>query len=105
MIICATIFPYMIVGIATAILGVFSSYVFLPVLAGVLALQSGFYFLLHFDITALVLTILILAGITLVFTYLSSIKAGCIISKAECVVVYCIIFINDIIGIFRNASF
>ena len=72
MIICATIFPYMIVGIATAILGVFSSYAFLPVLAGVLALQSGFSFLLHFDIAALVLTILILAGITLVFTYLSS---------------------------------
>lgn len=74
MIICATILPYMIVGIATALLGVCTSYTFLPVLAQVLALQSGFSFVLHFDMMALCLTILLLAGITLVFTYLASMR-------------------------------
>lgn len=72
MIICATIFPYMIVGTVTALLGVFASYAFLPVLAQVLALQSGFSFVLLFDIMALCLTILLLAGITFAFTYLAA---------------------------------
>lgn len=72
MIICATIFPYMIVGVIAALTGVLASYAFLPVLAQVLALQSGFSFALVFDIAALCLTVLILAGITLLFTYFAS---------------------------------
>lgn len=72
MIIGATILPYMMVGTVTALVGAFASYAFLPVLAQVLALQSGFSFTLDFDILALCLTILLLVGITFVFIYLAA---------------------------------
>lgn len=72
MIIYATILPYMIAGVVTALLGGCASYAFLPVLAQVLALQSGFSFVLDFDIAALCLTVLILTGITLFFTFFSA---------------------------------
>lgn len=69
MIITSTVLPYLIVAFATALLGITISYAMLPVLAQVLALQSGFSFSLYFDIKALVITVLILVGITLMFTY------------------------------------
>lgn len=69
MMIGATIIPYLMVGIVTAFLGAVVSYAFLPVLAQMLALQSGFSFTLDFDFGALCLSILLLIGITLLFTY------------------------------------
>lgn len=72
MIICATVIPYVIVSIVTALLGVSVSYFLLPVLAQVLALQSGFSFALKFDIATLCLTLLILTGMTLLFSYFAS---------------------------------
>lgn len=72
MIMCAVILPYMIVGMVTALTGVLLSYALLPVLAEALALQSGFSFALHFDPGALLVTLLLLAVITLLFTYLAA---------------------------------
>lgn len=72
MIIFANVLPYLIVSAFTSMLGVLASYIILPVLSQVLALQSGFSFELYFDITAFCLTILALVGITLLFTYLAS---------------------------------
>lgn len=72
MIICATVLPYLIVGAIASILGVLASYAILPVLAQVLALQSGFSFELYFDIAAFCLTILLLVAVTFIFTYLAS---------------------------------
>ncbi|MGN0462617.1 MAG: FtsX-like permease family protein [Ruminococcus sp.] len=72
MIISSTVLPYLIVAVASALLGIALSYAVLPVLAQVLALQSGFSFSLYFDITALVITVLLLVGITLLFTYFAA---------------------------------
>lgn len=72
MIIGTTVFPYMIVGIITALWGILLSYLLLPVLAQVLALQSGFSFSLHFDFMALGMTLGTLVGITLLFTYFAA---------------------------------
>lgn len=72
MIVCATILPYMIVGSLTALAGGVLSYAILPALAAGLALQSGFSFTLHFDFAALCVTLLVLAFITLLFTYFAA---------------------------------
>lgn len=72
MIIFATILPYMLVGVLTAFAGACLSYLLLPVLSESLALQSGFSFALHFDAAALFLTVLLLGGITLFFTYFAA---------------------------------
>ncbi|MDE6252791.1 MAG: ABC transporter permease [Lachnospiraceae bacterium] len=69
LIICVTILPYIIVGAASALTGVAASYVLLPVLTEMLALQSGFVFSLHFDMVALCITFIVLMGITILFTY------------------------------------
>lgn len=72
MILSAVILPYMLTGMLTALAGILLSYVFLPTLAQMLALQSGFSFLPYFDIAALGLTLLLLSGITLLFTYFAA---------------------------------
>ncbi|MBD5462254.1 MAG: ABC transporter permease [Lachnospiraceae bacterium] len=72
MIIFATILPYMLVGVLTAFAGACLSYLLLPVLSESLAMQSGFSFALHFDAAALFLTVLLLGGITLFFTYFAA---------------------------------
>lgn len=74
MIIGTTVFPYMIVGIVTALAGIWLSYLLLPVLAQVLALQSGFSFSLHFDFMAFGMTLMVLVGITLLFTYFAALR-------------------------------
>lgn len=71
-IIVAAILPYMIIGISAALTGTLLSYAFLPTLAQMLALQSGFSFTPCFDVKALCLTILILFGTTLLFTYFAA---------------------------------
>lgn len=63
------VIPYVIVSGIAIIAGVVLSYCVLPILSEVLALQSGFSFTLSFDITALVLNIVILLGIIILFTY------------------------------------
>lgn len=72
MILCATIFPYMLVAVITAFAGGVMSYAILPALVEVLALQSGFSFTLHFDFIALGVTLLVPAFLTLLFAYLAA---------------------------------
>ncbi len=74
MILTAVIFPYMIVGLLSALAGILFSYGLLPGLAQMLALQSGFSFHPCFDIGALALVPLILTGVTLFFTYIAAKK-------------------------------
>ncbi len=72
MILMAVIFPYMIVGVLSALAGILLSYGLLPGLAQMLALQSGFSFQPGFDTGALIVTFLGLMGMTLLFTYFSA---------------------------------
>lgn len=72
MILCAAIFPYMLVAVITALAGGVLSYAILPALAAVLALQSGFSFTLHFDAAALCVVIFVPAFLTLLFTYFAA---------------------------------
>ncbi|MCM1156423.1 MAG: ABC transporter permease [Roseburia sp.] len=72
MIICAAVLPYMIVGVVTTLPGGCASYALLPVLAQVLALQSGFSFTLDFDVLALCLTVVAILAIIFFFTYFSA---------------------------------
>lgn len=71
-IVTSMILPYMIAGVLSGLAGIIFSYGLLPALAQMLALQSGFSFQPHFDLAALVLTLLMLTGITLLFTYLAA---------------------------------
>lgn len=72
MIIYAAVLPYLIVCAFTSMLGALVSYTILPILAQVLALQSGFSFSLYFDIAAFCLTVLVLVAVTFIFTYAAS---------------------------------
>lgn len=72
MLLMAVMFPYVIVGVLSALAGILLSYGLLPGLAQMLALQSGFSFQPGFDIGALALVLLILIGVTLFFTYLAA---------------------------------
>lgn len=68
MIIGSMILPYVIVTILASLIGIFVSYGILPALSQVLALQSGFSFVLSFDVKALlgveVILLILVAGFT-----------------------------------------
>ncbi|MCM1267052.1 MAG: ABC transporter permease [Bacteroidales bacterium] len=72
MIIAATVMPYVLVGALAAIAGIAASYAVLPFVAGILAVQSGFSYTPVFDITATLITGLILIFAILLFSYLSA---------------------------------
>lgn len=72
MIIGTMILPYILVSGVAIVAGVIMSYGVLPILSDVLALQAGFTFKISFDITALILNIVVLSGIVLIFTYRAS---------------------------------
>ena len=73
MIIASAIMPYILVGIASTVIGIVVSYGLLPFVAGVLAIQSGFSYTPAFDIMALFIVIL---TITFVISFFSYISAG-----------------------------
>ena len=68
MIVASLVMPYGIVTVLTASLGVLLSYGVLPVLSGVLTMQSGFSFALAFDAKGLACTLILLVLIVLAFT-------------------------------------
>lgn len=74
MIIASTVIPYMLVGIAAAVIGIALSYALLPFVAGILAIQSGFSYTPDFDIMALLLVILVLTFVISFFSYISARK-------------------------------
>ncbi len=72
LIIASTIMPYLLVGIAAAVIGIALSYAVLPFAAGILAIQSGFSYTPDFDIMAFLIVILTLTCAILLFSYLSA---------------------------------
>lgn len=74
MIIASSVIPYVIVGAAGTLLGSAVSYLVLPFVADILALQSGFSFTPSFDIIALILTFFVPTVIILFFAYISARK-------------------------------
>lgn len=61
--------PYLFAGIFAALIGVIISYSILPTLSDMLALQSGFSFVLDFDAGALVISVCVLLAVIVLFTY------------------------------------
>ncbi|MBD5534923.1 MAG: ABC transporter permease [Lachnospiraceae bacterium] len=72
LIIAGTVMPYMLVGVAAAVMGIALSYAVLPSVAGILAIQSGFSYTPEFDIMAMLIVILTLTCAILLFSYISA---------------------------------
>ena len=72
MIIASAVMPYILVGIASTVIGIALSYVLLPFIAGILAIQSGFSYTPDFDIMALLIVILTLTFAISLFSYISA---------------------------------
>lgn len=68
------IFPYIISSLIGLLLGVALSYLIIPVLANVLAVQSGFSYVPTFDFLASIITIILILVAILFFTILASSK-------------------------------
>ena len=71
-IIRAIVLPYTVTALLFSTIGAAGSYVLLPSLVNVLALQAGFRFDVPFSAAAMILTVTLLTGITLVFTRLAA---------------------------------
>lgn len=71
-IIWSVILPYLLTGVITSLLGIFGSYMVLPGVSEMLALQSGLRFRAHFDVLSLLLVVGILFLFISVFTYVSA---------------------------------
>lgn len=69
MIVATMVIPYAIVTVAAAVAGALCSYMALPVVSDVLALQSGFSFQLTFDGKSLICVVFILALAVVMFAY------------------------------------
>lgn len=74
MIIMAQVQPYLLIGILSSILGTVVSYLVLPVISEMLAIQAGFLFKPDFQFIALVVTVLIINLVVSLFTYLAARK-------------------------------
>ncbi|MCM1157143.1 MAG: ABC transporter permease [Bacteroidales bacterium] len=74
MIIASAIMPYTLVGIISSVLGIVLSYAVLPVVADILAIQSGFSYTPEFDIMTLLIVMLMLTSAILIFSYISARK-------------------------------
>lgn len=72
MIIASTVMPYVLVGVTAAVIGIVLSYMVLPFVAGVLAIQSGFSYTPVFDGMAFLIVLLLLTAAILLFSYLSA---------------------------------
>lgn len=69
MIVGSMVLPYVIVTAATALVGILASYGVLPLLSQVLTVQSGFSFVLSFDLIGLIVVEVLLILIVIIFTY------------------------------------
>lgn len=74
MIISSVMLPYIIVGIISSALGVAVSYLLLPSLVNMLALQAGFSFKIGFDAASMLITICVLTVVITAFTYLAGVR-------------------------------
>ncbi|MCM1262756.1 MAG: ABC transporter permease [Butyrivibrio sp.] len=92
LIIAASIMPYILVGAVSTVIGIALSYTVLPFVASILAIQSGFSYTPAFDITALLIVVLVLMLAIIVFSYISARK------------IHVLEPINAIRGITGNAS-
>ncbi|MCM1123541.1 MAG: ABC transporter permease [Eubacterium sp.] len=72
MIIASVVMPYVLVGVISTVIGIAVSYAVLPVVAGILAIQSGFSYTPGFDRMALLIVMLTLTCAILFFSYLSA---------------------------------
>ena len=72
LIIASAVMPYILVGIASTVIGISLSYAVLPFVAGILAIQSGFSYTPDFDIMALMIVILTLTFAISLFSYISA---------------------------------
>ncbi len=72
MIIASAVMPYILVGIASTVIGIVLSYAVLPFVAGILAIQSGFSYTPAFDIMAMLIVILTLTLVISLFSYISA---------------------------------
>lgn len=74
MIIRSSVWPYTLVGIISIVIGVALSYIALPYIAAILAIQSGFTYTPVFDAAALLIVGLVLTAAIFLFAYLSAMK-------------------------------
>ncbi|MBD5526988.1 MAG: ABC transporter permease [Lachnospiraceae bacterium] len=72
LIIVSAVMPYLLVGIVFTVIGIALSYAVLPLVAGILAIQSGFSYTPDFDIMALLIVILTLTFTISLFSYISA---------------------------------
>lgn len=72
MIIASAVMPYAFTGIVSTVIGIALSYAVLPLVAGVLAIQSGFSFTPVWDMPALLIVLLTLTCAIAFFSYLSA---------------------------------
>lgn len=72
MIIASVVLPYVAVGIIASAIGTALSYLLLPTLVNMLALQAGFRFDVGFSAAAMLIAICVLTAITIIFTYLAA---------------------------------
>ncbi len=72
MIIESIVIPYLIVTIIAALVGILASYAVLPYISAMLALQSGFSFVLVFDIRACLCVVIILLSTVAAFAYIGA---------------------------------
>lgn len=74
LIICSVVVPYTLVGIVSTVIGVTLSYIVLPGVAAILAIQSGFSYTPVFDTVALIIVATILVTTIFIFSYISARK-------------------------------
>lgn len=74
LIICSAVWPYTLVGVVSTVIGAALSYIALPYVAMILAIQSGFTYTPVFDGIALLIVILIPVSAIYLFAYLSARK-------------------------------
>ncbi|MDE6732164.1 MAG: FtsX-like permease family protein [Oscillospiraceae bacterium] len=74
MIITGAAIPYTLIGGISSVLGAALSYLVLPLAADILGVQSGFSFAPAFDISALLLTIIITTAAIALFSYIAARK-------------------------------
>lgn len=74
MIIYSAVLPYTLTGFVSTVLGASLSYVVLPNVAAILAIQSGFIYAPVFDIAALLIVVIVPTSIIFIFAYISAMK-------------------------------
>lgn len=74
LIICSAVWPYTLVGVVSTVIGAALSYIALPYVAMILAIQSGFTYTPVFDGIALLIVILIPVSAIYLFAYISARK-------------------------------